>query len=494
MEEGEDQAILGPEPVEGPLQLAREVVGVGQPGAVVARSSAASTRPGRRARAPGRSGNGWRRSPAARGGAAARSRSPRTPGGAGRRSPASRPRRPAGGPSSGSRGRRPPPGTARSAGEAPADRRTGAPRPTRGRPSVSRLRPRSRATDTAPSTGDTPPRGPVSSIRRAITPVIISHRRSPRSTNADNGRRRPRRDCRGRRRWPARIRIGATGRDQRHSRTVRTVRSTPRPSAPRNARPWRSRPALSRSAISWSSGESIRQAISASSVGVTSARSLPAAIELGLEPEHGLEHLGVGLRRAAHQEALLAGAEALLVVVAVEAEPDDRGAEPARSAVGLRRHRHLEEGLSRVVAVEGRGGRPGSQSPAAARLATRFLSASRPRSNSAPGDDSDRRREARPATFLRPAQAFLGGRSRHPVGRPDRDRPRLDLLLAEEPRLRSSAVPAEADRQRHAGRGTGGTSAEGRSPAVGCSATGLTPAFKSRIDWPTPQTIEIGPP
>jgi hypothetical protein len=36
--------------------------------------------------------------------------------------------------------------------------------------------------------------------------------------------------------------------------------------------------------------------------------------------------------------------------VAIEAEPNDRGAEPSWSAVGLRRHSHLEEGLSRGVA------------------------------------------------------------------------------------------------------------------------------------------------
>src|SRR4051812_22255361 len=35
--------------------------------------------------------------------------------------------------------------------------------------------------------------------------------------------------------------------------------------------------------------------------------SLPAAIELRLESEHGLEHLGMRLRRTSEQEALLAG-------------------------------------------------------------------------------------------------------------------------------------------------------------------------------------------
>ena len=35
VEEGEHQAILGPEPVEGPLELAGQVVGIGQPGPVV---------------------------------------------------------------------------------------------------------------------------------------------------------------------------------------------------------------------------------------------------------------------------------------------------------------------------------------------------------------------------------------------------------------------------------------------------------------------------
>ena len=64
--------------------------------------------------------------------------------------------------------------------------------------------------------------------------------------------------------------------------------------------------------------------------------------------------------------------------------------------------------------------------------------------------------EARSATFLRPAQAFLGGRSRHPVGRPDRDRPGLDLLLAEEPRPRSWAGPPGRS-SAATGRGTGDT-------------------------------------
>lgn len=73
------------------------------------------------------------------------------------------------------------------------------------------------------------------------------------------------------------------------------------------------------------------------------------AIELGFEPEHRLQHFGVGFGRAANQETLFSGAEALMAIPAVEAEADDRGLEPARCSAGLRRHRHLEEGLSRVV-------------------------------------------------------------------------------------------------------------------------------------------------
>ncbi len=96
---------------------------------------------------PVRFGSGWRRSPAARAAAAARHRSPPSIAARGRTFPARHPRRPAGGSSCGSTGRRRPPDIARSAGELPADCRTGALRPARRRPSASRcgrIRPRSR--------------------------------------------------------------------------------------------------------------------------------------------------------------------------------------------------------------------------------------------------------------------------------------------------------------------------------------------------------------
>ena len=87
-------------------------------------------------------------------------------------------------------------------------------------------------------------------------------------------------------------------------------------------------------------------------------KPLPATIELRLEPEHGLEHLGVSLRRAAQEETLLARAEAVLAVATVEAEPNYRGTKTAGCAVGLRRHCHLEESLSPGFAVDRHGERP----------------------------------------------------------------------------------------------------------------------------------------
>ena len=113
------------------------------------------------------------------------------------------------------------------------------------------------------------------------------------------------------------------------------------------------------------------------------AEALAEPFQLRVEPEHRLQHLGVGLGRAADQQALVAGAEALLAVGAVEAEPNDRGPKPSRSAAGLRRHRHLEEGLSRVGCRPGAWPAAEAPVPAADRRATPFLSAPDPRSNSA---------------------------------------------------------------------------------------------------------------
>ena len=160
--------------------------------------------------------------------------------------------------------------------------------------------------------------------------------------------------------------------------------------------------------------------------------SLPEAIELGLEPEHGLQQLGMGLRRSPEDHAVVSGAEAMMVILAVESESEDRGSNPAGSAAaGLRRHGHLEEGLSQVdyrywVVASG-------QDPSALRRPPRhanligFPTAIEQR----PECDSAGPPRRRPATFLRPAQAFLGDAPRHPVGRPDGDRPRLDLIFAE---------------------------------------------------------------
>ncbi len=104
--------------------------------------------------------------------------------------------------------------------------------------------------------------------------------------------------------------------------------------------------------------------------------------QLGFEPEHGLKHLGVRLGRPSHEEAFLPGAEALVAVHAVEAEPDDRGLELAWSARGLRRHGHLEEGLSQngmPIQRARRAARGGF--PLRAFSPRDFLSASNPRSN-----------------------------------------------------------------------------------------------------------------
>ena len=91
-------------------------------------------------------------------------------------------------------------------------------------------------------------------------------------------------------------------------------------------------------------------------VGGDIGEGLAPAFEFAFQAEHGLEHLGVGLGRAAHQDAMVAGAEAAEVVARVEAEPDDRGAEPAWAGVGL--GHHLLGGLSRLrVESIGRGER-----------------------------------------------------------------------------------------------------------------------------------------
>src|SRR4051794_11928279 len=61
--------------------------------------------------------------------------------------------------------------------------------------------------------------------------------------------------------------------------------------------------------------------------------------------------------------------------------------------------------------------------------------------------DSLRSPRVRPASFLRPAQAFLGGRTRHPVGRPDRDGPCFDLFFAEKASL-THRQSRQGDRER----------------------------------------------
>ena len=125
VEQGEDQAIFGSEGLEPALQLAGQVVGVGQAGPRVGpildrlRGPRAADGPG----GPAPSGSDWRRSPAARGGAAGSRRTPRSTAGRGGTPPGPRPRRPGGGSSCGNTGRRRPPGSVRSAGAAPADRR-----------------------------------------------------------------------------------------------------------------------------------------------------------------------------------------------------------------------------------------------------------------------------------------------------------------------------------------------------------------------------------
>ena len=81
-----------------------------------------------------------------------------------------------------------------------------------------------------------------------------------------------------------------------------------------NARPSRSSPALSRKAISWSSGESMIVASSASSTGSRSPRSLPQPLEFLLHPQRGLPQLGVGLGGAAKDQGLVATSQTLLVV------------------------------------------------------------------------------------------------------------------------------------------------------------------------------------
>ena len=114
-----------------------------------------------------------------------------------------------------------------------------------------------------------------------------------------------------------------------------------------NARPCRSRPALSRRAISWSSGESIIVASSASSAGSRSPRPAPP-IELLFHSQRGLLQLGVGLGGAAEDQALVAAGQTVLVVTVVETKSDEGGAEAARSWAGLLHENHREVGLSRV--------------------------------------------------------------------------------------------------------------------------------------------------
>jgi hypothetical protein len=72
-------------------------------------------------------------------------------------------------------------------------------------------------------------------------------------------------------------------------------------------------------------------------------------------------------RRPSDQQALVTGTEAVLAVVSVETEPDNCRSKPAWSAAGLRRHGHLEEGLSRVechrVVASGQGPSPPQRPP-----------------------------------------------------------------------------------------------------------------------------------
>ena len=203
-----------------------------------------------------------------------------------------------------------------------------------------------------------------------------------------------------------------------------------------NARPSRSRPALSRRAISRSSGESIIVASSASSAGSRSPRCLPLPVELVL-----------------HLEAVSCSS------AWVSAEPPKirlwsprvkrfwssalSRPKPIRAARS-RRGRGLDCCISVIAQwafLVGGAGIDWRIEPAPVpdhrlgRLATRLSYRILPGPRTAPVARIATRRRKRPATVLRSAQAFLRDRAGDAIGGPDRDPPRLDLLLAEEPAL-----------------------------------------------------------
>ena len=116
------------------------------------------------------------------------------------------------------------------------------------------------------------------------------------------------------------------------------VRLALRRSRLRTRRPLLSRPLPSRNAISCNSGESMRQAISASSSGSTSPRSLADSFQLAFEPKQGFEQFGLGLCGTSEDQAVLACDDSRGIASTVEPKADQGGTKPTRPDLGIGRH------------------------------------------------------------------------------------------------------------------------------------------------------------
>lgn len=80
------------------------------------------------------------------------------------------------------------------------------------------------------------------------------------------------------------------------------------------------------------------------------AQVLAATIELDFHAESGLAELGMGLGRAAQDQALVATGQALLFIAVIEAKTDQGGSEASRPGAALLHQGHRSVSLSLEVA------------------------------------------------------------------------------------------------------------------------------------------------